>query len=169
MENLKEYDSSMNERVGLSILPSTKVYDKTYELFDALIAKIKTQFNVDDKSALESIKHVAQYIKTIHRDRGIGNPIKRPIHESDMSYEDFFGRAVTHVEAFRKRIENEIIGIITDEKGISEKAFDAYDNVINMVRNDMTEAMCEEANEIWLQGKRIRYIGEMMYDKYFKK
>ncbi len=92
-----------------------------------------------------------------------------PINESEnLGYTSFFGKNISHDEAFRKRIEDDVIGIITDENGISEKAFGKYGDVIDMVRNDMTEDMCQEAQEIWKSGKRLRYVGEMMYEKYFK-
>ncbi len=92
-----------------------------------------------------------------------------PINESEnLCYTSFFGKNISHDEAFRKRIEDDVIGIITDENGISEKAFGKYGDVIDMVRNDMTEDMCQEAQEIWKSGKRLRYVGEMMYEKYFK-
>ena len=91
------------------------------------------------------------------------------INESaDMSYTDFFGKKVSHGEAFRQSVRDGIVNIVQDENGIHEKDFTRIDEAIEQVKGQMTPEMYAEANEMYLAGKRMRYITEMIYDKYFK-
>lgn len=92
-----------------------------------------------------------------------------PMNES-MGYTDFFGKNISHEEALQKRIRDLITNIITDERGISEKAFSAYDSVIDEVKNICAEnpEIYEIANECYNQNKRLELAAEYVYSKYFK-
>jgi len=88
----------------------------------------------------------------------------------NMSYTSFLGKEVSHDEALQKSIRDSITHVITDERKISEKAFEAYDSVMEEVKN-----MClanpeiyKQAEEYYKEGKRLSLLAEEVYEKYFK-
>ena len=87
----------------------------------------------------------------------------------DLSYQEFFSKKrVSHEDALKERIRSLLTNIIREEKGISEKSFKLYDEVINRVKSDFSDKMFAEANILYNQNKRLDYIAELLYDKYFK-
>lgn len=87
----------------------------------------------------------------------------------DMGYTDFFGKKVTHEEALQKNIRDLIVHIITEERGISEKSFKLYDEVIEEVK-DLCEKhpeIYQEAELFYREGKRLNYLAEKIYFEYF--
>lgn len=87
----------------------------------------------------------------------------------DMSYTTIFGNKISHNEALEKRIRDNIVSIIVDELGISEKSFKQYDNVIEEVKqlcNDNPE-IYEKSQKYYENNKRLELLAELMYDKYF--
>jgi len=86
----------------------------------------------------------------------------------DLSYTSFFGEKVTHNEALQSNIRDSILNIIMNENRISEKSFSEIDNQINNIKETFTTEMYSEAFKMYEEGKRINYIGEILYDKYFK-
>jgi hypothetical protein len=87
----------------------------------------------------------------------------------DLSYKEFFSnKKVSHEDALKERIRGLLANIIADEKNISEKSFKLYDEVINHVKSDFSDKMFAEANMMYNQNKRLKYIAELLYDKYFK-
>lgn len=89
----------------------------------------------------------------------------------NMRYRTIFGTEVSHTEALQKRIRDLITGIITEERGISEKAFSAYDDVMNEVKIICSEnpEIYEEAENYYQKNKRLQGLAEEVYEKYFKK
>ena len=87
----------------------------------------------------------------------------------NLSYTTFFGnKKVTHEEALKERIIGFIIDIIADENKVSEKSFKQYDEIIKEVNNNFNEEMFNISEKFYNEGKRLRYISEYLYDKYFK-
>ena len=87
----------------------------------------------------------------------------------DLSYTTFFNKEkVSHAKALRERIISSIIQIITEEKGISEKSFTIYDEVMADVNNRFNDDMFNISNDMYNDDKRIKYISEYLYDKFFK-
>ena len=95
--------------------------------------------------------------------------VRESLNES-MSYQDFFGKTVTHENAIQTKIRNFIVDIIMEERGISEKAFSSIDDVILEVKN-----MCEKNPEVYEeaesynQKRRFNLLAEEIYEKYFNK
>lgn len=85
-----------------------------------------------------------------------------------LEYEDFFGEIISHDDALKERIRSELSSIIMDELKISEKSFSQIDEVFKTVK-DMCEetSIYSETNDLYNNKKRLKYIAEMMYDKYF--
>lgn len=88
------------------------------------------------------------------------------VENKDLSY-SFLGKNVSHIDSLTSNIRNSIIEIIREEKGVSEKSFKQYDEIINFVKEKFNEEMKNESIELYNNGKRIDYIAEMLYDKYF--
>jgi len=88
---------------------------------------------------------------------------------TNLEYKDFFGKKVSHTEAFKERINSAIIDIIMNERKVSEKSFKEYDNIINEVKQKCKECydIYKVANDLYNSGKRIPYIAEQLYDTYF--
>lgn len=82
----------------------------------------------------------------------------------DLSYKSFFGEEVSHMESLKNQIKSNIINIIMYENNISEKDFKKIDNIIV----DINEDILKEADLLYKENKRINYISEILYDKYFK-
>ena len=89
----------------------------------------------------------------------------------NMGYETIFGKVVSHEEALQKRIRDLITNIVTEERGISEKAFSSYDDVMNEVKNicDNNSEIYEWAQDYYDSGSRLNLLAEEIYEKYFKK
>lgn len=89
----------------------------------------------------------------------------------NMGYKTIFGKEVSHDESLQKLIRDNIIQIIMDERGISEKAFKSYDEVIDEVKKlcDNNSEIYEKAEEYYQKGKRLKLLAEECYDKYYKK
>jgi len=92
---------------------------------------------------------------------------KRLIYE-DMSYENFFGKKVSHQESLRERLVNELVSIVTEEQGISEKAFSAYDEAIAKVRAfvDTDDSAIKEAQNFYENKRRLSLLAEILYEKF---
>lgn len=86
----------------------------------------------------------------------------------DLSYNDFFGKNISHIESLGSRIKSDIIEIIMDENSISEKSFNEYNKIIKLVEEKFNEDILSKAVELYNSGKRIKYIAEILYDEYFK-
>lgn len=88
----------------------------------------------------------------------------------DLSYQNLFGdiKKVKHEDALKERVIGNIINIIAEENKVSEKSFEAYDKIIKNVNNNFTNEMFNISNQMYNDGKRLRYISEILYDKYFK-
>lgn len=89
----------------------------------------------------------------------------------NMGYKTIFGKEVSHDESLQKLIRDNIIQIIMDERGISEKAFKSYDEVIDEVKKlcDNNSEIYEKAEKYYQKGKRLKLLAEECYDKYYKK
>jgi hypothetical protein len=88
----------------------------------------------------------------------------------DLGYTDFFQKKISHKQALETSIRDLITMIITTEKGISEKSFQKYDQIIEKVKN-----ICENnleiydiAQEFYENNKRLEFAAESIYDKFFK-
>lgn len=97
--------------------------------------------------------------------------MKAKFINENMGYTDFFGKKVSHEDSLKKRIRDLITHIVVSDRGISEKSFSEYDNVIKEV-----EDLCNSNPEIyeWVQdyydsGSRLELLSEEVYDKFFKK
>lgn len=86
----------------------------------------------------------------------------------DLSYTSFFGKKINHLDSLKERVINSIIEIIREERGISEKSFKEYDEIINFVKDIFNNDMLERSSLLYKQGKRISYISEILYDESFK-
>lgn len=91
------------------------------------------------------------------------------LENKDLSYKDFFGKEVSHIESLKERVINNIIEIIRYENKISEKSFSEYDKIIKLVKDNFNNDMLEKSKILYNQGKRIEYISEILYDENFKK
>lgn len=87
--------------------------------------------------------------------------------DNDLSYTNFFGKYINHNEAFLKLLSSCLVDIICEEKEISEKSYKLYDEVIKEV-SDKLPAYEKQANVLYKENKRIRYIAEILYHLYFK-
>jgi hypothetical protein len=99
--------------------------------------------------------------------------MKKLVAESlneNMSYKSFFGNDVSHEEALQKRVRDLITGIVTYERGISEKAFSDYDSVMAKVENICEEnpEIYELAEDYYKNKKRLNFLAEEIYEKFFK-
>jgi hypothetical protein len=88
----------------------------------------------------------------------------------DLSYQNLFGdkKRVNHEDALKERVIGIIVDIIADENKVSEKSFNKYDEIIKTVNNSYSEEMFNISNQMYNEGKRLKYISEYLYDKYFK-
>lgn len=86
----------------------------------------------------------------------------------DLSYTSFFGKKINHLDSLKERVINSIVEIIREERGISEKSFKEYDEIINFVKDIFDNDMLERSSLLYKQGKRISYISEILYDESFK-
>ena len=87
----------------------------------------------------------------------------------NMEYTTIFGKEVSHNEALEKRIRDCITSIVVEELGISEKAFQKYDNVMEKVKElcDNKPEIYEDAQNYYENNKRLELLAEIVYDKYF--
>ena len=90
------------------------------------------------------------------------------LENKDLSYTSFFGKKISHNDTLKDSICNNIIEIIREENNISEKSFKEYDKIVNDVKSKFNEIMLNESKKLYNKGKRIKYISEILYDKYFK-
>lgn len=88
----------------------------------------------------------------------------------NMGYTNFFGKEISHNEALQKSIRDNLTHIITDERGISEKAFSDYDSVMAEVKNvcENNPEIYEKAEDFYQSGRRMSFLAEEIYEKYFK-
>lgn len=95
--------------------------------------------------------------------------IVREALNENMRYRDFFGKEISHENALQKRIRDLIVGIIVEERGISEKSFSLYDSVIDEVKEicDRNPNIYEEAQKYYENGQRLNLLAEDIYQKYF--
>jgi hypothetical protein len=91
------------------------------------------------------------------------------LENKDLSYKDFFGKKVSHMESLKDSVINHIIEIIRYENNISEKSFSEYDKIIKTVKDNFNNDMLEKSKSLYNQGERIEYISEILYDENFKK
>lgn len=87
----------------------------------------------------------------------------------NMGYKTIFGKEISHEDDLHKSIRDDIIQIIVDVRGISEKAFKAYDEVIDEVKElcNNNPEIYEKAQKYYEKGKRLRLLAEECYDKYY--
>lgn len=85
----------------------------------------------------------------------------------DLSYTSFFGKKINHLDSLKERVIDSIIEIIREERGVSEKSFKEYDDIINLVKNRFDNDMLERSSVLYKKGKRISYISEILYDESF--
>jgi len=95
--------------------------------------------------------------------------IVREALNENMGYRDFLGREISHNEALQKRIRDLIVGVVVEERGISEKSFSLYDSVINEVKEicDKHPDIYTEAEKYYEKNKRLNLLAEEVYQKYF--
>lgn len=88
----------------------------------------------------------------------------------DLSYQNLWGdkKKISHVDALKERVIGNIIDIIADENKVSEKSFEAYDKIIKNVNDNFSNEMFNLSKQMYNEGKRLSYISEFLYDKYFK-
>lgn len=100
--------------------------------------------------------------------------MKKLVAESlneNMGYKTIFGDEMSHEEALQKSLRDHLTRIITDERGISEKAFADYDSAMKEVKDlcDDNPQIYERAQKIYEQKKRLNLLAEEIYDEYFNK
>lgn len=95
--------------------------------------------------------------------------IVREALNENMGYRDFFGKEISHENALQKTIRDLVVGIITEERGISEKSFSLYDSVIEEVKElfDKNPNIYVEAQKCYENNKRLNLLAEEIYQKYF--
>ena len=74
------------------------------------------------------------------------------------------------IPEFKTKVKDSLVGIIVDEQRISEKAFEAYDNVISKVKhffidNDDTNVFISKYEN---KNVRPQLVAEIIYNKYKK-
>jgi phosphopantothenoylcysteine synthetase/decarboxylase len=89
------------------------------------------------------------------------------LENKDLSYKDFFGKEVSHIESLKDSVISHIIEIIRSENNVSEKSFSEYDKIIKSVKDNFNNDMLEKSKILYNQGKRIEYISEILYDENF--
>lgn len=85
----------------------------------------------------------------------------------DLSYETFFGKKITHIDALHKRIRDLITNIIMDEQEVSEKDFTNVDRIMKEVNDKLNSDIYKEVETLYNNNKRLNYIAEIIYEKYF--
>ena len=95
--------------------------------------------------------------------------IAENLNES-MGYKTIFGDEISHNEALQERLRRLITNIITEEKGISEKAFGDYDSVMIEVQDicDKNPEIYEKAENFYTDKKRLNLLAEEIYEEFFK-
>lgn len=86
----------------------------------------------------------------------------------DLSYKTIFGDSFTHEQAFKKQLISLLVDIEMDENNISEKNFNSIDSIQLKVKKLVTDEILKDANDKYQSGMRIKYIAEMVYDKFIK-
>ena len=86
----------------------------------------------------------------------------------DLSYKHMFKGKISHEDALKERVKSDLISIIMEEEGVSEKSFSSVDKIISDVDKFYTEEIFKISNEMYNQGKRTNYIAEFLYDEYYK-
>lgn len=86
----------------------------------------------------------------------------------DLSYETFFGVKVSHIESLHKKIRDQITHILMNEQEISEKDFTNVDRIVSNVKDIFNPDIYKEVEMLYNNNKRLNYIAEIIYDKYFK-
>ena len=89
------------------------------------------------------------------------------LENKDLSYKDFFGKEVSHIESLKDSVISHIIEIIRSENNVSEKSFSEYHKIIKSVKDNFNNDMLEKSKILYNQGKRIEYISEILYDENF--
>ena len=87
----------------------------------------------------------------------------------NMGYRTILGEEISHNDALQKNIRDLITQIIVNVRGISEKAFSDYDNVMNEVKNvcDKNPDIYKRTQEFYDQKRRLNLLAEEIYEKYF--
>lgn len=95
--------------------------------------------------------------------------IKKFNLNENMGYTTIFGDEVTHDKALEKRINDNIVSIIVEERGISEKSFQKYDEVIEEVKQlcDQNPEIYEKAQNYYENNKRLQLLAEEIYDEFY--
>lgn len=118
------------------------------------------------KKHLERIEHEGgnYVVKTEKGDRVLGKQ-----HES-LEYKDIFGKQHTHDEVILKDVRDNLMQILMDTRGVSEKAFNQLDLLSAEVKSffDQHPEILETANKFYHEGKRLQLYAEQLYDQYFK-
>jgi len=87
----------------------------------------------------------------------------------NLAYETIFGRKYTHEESLKAMISGSLSDIIREENNISEKDFAKYDQIIKQTDEIITDDVFEFINDMYNNGKRVKYIAEHIYDTYINK
>jgi hypothetical protein len=87
----------------------------------------------------------------------------------DLSYNTIFGKSVSHDQELKNRIISYIVDILMEENGVSEKSYSKVDEIVTNVKNVFTEELFIETQSLYNQNKRLKFIAEILYDKYYTK
>lgn len=85
----------------------------------------------------------------------------------DLSWKSIFGKKYTHKETLKKNVIDNLVRILMDEKGISEKSFTKIDEIIDKVKEKIDDNILQEAEKHLQSGKRMNLFYETIYDKLF--
>jgi hypothetical protein len=131
--------------------------------------KDKTIMSSSDDAAA-----IADLVDKFNKKQGLEEPREHwekdliPMNES-LGYTDFFGNNVSHKNAIQRRIRDLIIQIAVEERGISEKSFEAYDKVIEEVQElcSKNPSIYEKAEDFYQRKQRLELAAEEIYNQYF--
>lgn len=84
-----------------------------------------------------------------------------------LGYTDFFGKQVSHEDALLEQLASDIISILQEEQGISEKSFGEMDRICKEAREYVKKdpEILKQANEFYNNKRRISLLAEMLYEK----
>lgn len=86
-------------------------------------------------------------------------------NNKSLAYKDFFEKDISHNEALKSKVINELLSVISDECKISEKSFKQIDEVLEGLREFVSEEIIQEADQWYQSGKRLTYFAEKVYDE----
>ena len=88
----------------------------------------------------------------------------------DLSYTRIFPTRtlISHKDALKESIKSKLTWIMMEENHISEKSHSGTSKVMETIKDGFTDEMLDFSLNEYSSGKRIDYISEILYDKYFK-